>query len=86
MENDLQSISTRQISNINIENKKTVQQAQKATPNQVTLETMTFDDLCSTFDNVKDSLQQEQAILKTAKDEFQRVKKNLEKEHSFIQE
>eukprot|EP00957_Ditylum_brightwellii_P141922 10812683-Ditylum_brightwellii.AAC.1 len=72
MENDLQSISTRQISNNNTKKRKAVQQIQKATPNQVTLETMTFDDLCSILDNVKDSLQQEHAILNTAKDELQR--------------
>eukprot|EP00957_Ditylum_brightwellii_P005899 447843-Ditylum_brightwellii.AAC.1 len=74
MENDLQSISTRQISNINT----------KRTRKQLIMLKKWYQ--TNIFDNVKDSLQQEHAILKTAKDKLQRVKKNQEKEHSFIQE
>jgi len=63
---------------------QTVLQAQGVHTGKATWKTLTFNELPDIAKDVKNSLHQEQKSIKAAKEELQRIKKNLDKEHDFI--
>jgi len=63
---------------------QTVLQAQGVHTGKAAWKTLTFNELPDIAKDVKNSLHQEQKSMEAAKEELQRIKKNLDKEHDFI--